>query len=95
MAEFTLLKVQLDDSTFTANAPFSGSETGETTGDEADAETESADTSGGALPVVAALVGLLALAAVAVLVKKRRSTEEPSVHAAESEEVVELDDIDA
>lgn len=89
MAEFTLLKIQLDDSSFTANAPFSR---GEEATEESDAETDEAESGGGAGAgkLLAVLGGLLVLALVAVLVKRKLGTE-ADVEA----ELVELDDIDA
>jgi hypothetical protein len=74
MAKFTLLELHLDDSTFTANAPFSsdadlpadGAGDGETTVEDAD----------GGRPWLAALVGLLFLAVLAVLVKKKLGGDE-------------------
>jgi len=73
MAKFTLLELHLDDSTFTANAPFSsdaelpdeGPDDGEPTGD-----------GDGGRSWLAALVGLLFLAVLAVLVKKKLGGDE-------------------
>jgi hypothetical protein len=62
MAKFTLLEVHLEDASFTANAPYSGS-----SGEEAEEEREAAapeDDSGGRGK---ALVGLLAVVAVLAL----------------------------
>jgi hypothetical protein len=66
MAEFTLLKLQFEDASFTANAPFSGR-------DEADIDTEledGGDEGGpGLLPLV---IGLVFLVALVVVVRKLR-----------------------
>jgi hypothetical protein len=59
MAEFSILKLQLDDASFTANSPFSGS-------DEADEEAE------GGRSVLPLVVGLVFLVVLAVVVKKLR-----------------------
>jgi hypothetical protein len=59
MAEFTLLKLQLDDASFTANAPFSDSE------DETAAPDDEESMS--ILPI---LIGLVFLIALGVAVKK-------------------------
>lgn len=86
MAKFTLLEVHLDESTFTANAPFSG---------EAEEEAEPTDAEGGSSPaaVIGALVGLLFLAIVALAVKRKLSGQDDDEFA-EGEEV-ELEDIGA
>jgi hypothetical protein len=63
MAEFTFLKLQFDDASFAANAPFSAS-------GEAEVETgedDEADDSRRILPLV---LGLVFLVVVAVVVKK-------------------------
>jgi len=67
MAEFSILKLQLDDASFTANSPFSGS-------DEADDETRSdADEEAeGGRSVLPLVVGLVFLVVLAVVVKKLR-----------------------
>lgn len=66
MAEFTLLKLQFEDASFTANAPFSGR-------DEADIDTElegGGDEGGPSLlPLV---IGLVFLVALVVVVRKLR-----------------------
>ena len=64
MAEFTFLKLQLDDASFTANAPLSGSE-----GDEADGDGDETEESG-SVSLLPFFVGLLFLLVVAVAVKK-------------------------
>ena len=61
MVEFTLLKLQLDDASFRANAPFSGGETEA----EADGDEEDAETSVSALPFFVGLLFLVVLAAAA------------------------------
>jgi|AntRauTorcE11898_2_1112593.scaffolds.fasta_scaffold05708_5 hypothetical protein len=61
MAEFTLLKLQVDDASFAAKAPFIGS-------DDSDFEAEDDDESGSVLPI---LLGLVFLVVVAVAAKKR------------------------
>jgi len=63
MAEFTLLKLQFDDASFAANAPFSASGEAEVEAGEDDGE----DDSGGILPLV---LGLVFLVVVAVVVRK-------------------------
>lgn len=67
MAKFTLLELHLDGSTFTANTPFGTDaelpEDAATDGDAAD--------DGGSRRWLAALVGLLFLAVLAVLAKKK------------------------
>lgn len=93
MAEFTFLKIQLDESSFTANAPFSGGDT-----EEAEADPEPETTEGGgsrATTLLAVVAGLLALAAVAFVVVKRRGSAGAGPEAeTEEDELVELDDID-
>jgi hypothetical protein len=78
MAEFTLLKLQVDDASFTANAPFSGNENEESDGPPASASGSgsSAETGTGAgransrmLPL---LVGFVFLLVAAVAVRKLR-----------------------
>jgi hypothetical protein len=70
MAEYTLLKLQLDDVSFTANAPFSGSDGDDTETDEASgAGEDGAGTDRRLLPLV---VGLAFLLVLAVVVYKRR-----------------------
>ena len=69
MAKFTLLELHLDDSTLTANAPYSRGEKEITAGDEPVDETEADGSNAGA--VFAALIGLVFLAAVAYVVKTR------------------------
>jgi hypothetical protein len=76
MAEFTLLKLQLDDASFTSNAPFSGTESSESdavpgseTGGEPDPEGKGSSGDGRLLPL---LVGLAFLLVVAVAVRKLR-----------------------
>ena len=80
MAEFTLLKLQVEDASFTAHAPFSGGggESGgdgadgdETSGIESDADGDS--TSRSLLPLVA---GLAFLVIAALVVKKLRGGDE-------------------
>lgn len=80
MSEFTLLKLQFENASFTANAPFSGADEGS---DEADSETaadesdESDQTDeGGNGRLLALVVGLGFLVAVAVVVRKLRGEEE-------------------
>jgi hypothetical protein len=73
MAEFTFLKLQFDDASLSANAPFSGSDTE----DEEDDED-----SGGVLPY---LLGLVFLVVVAVVVKKFLSGDGPEPPAVDIE----------
>jgi len=68
MAKFTLLELHLDDSTFTANAPFSNDAE---LPDDAAEDDEAAGGDDDGRPWLAALVGLLFLAVLAVLVKKK------------------------
>ncbi|MEF8783750.1 MAG: hypothetical protein V5A39_13580 [Haloarculaceae archaeon] len=68
MAEYTLLKLQLDDVSFTANAPFSGSD-GDDTDEASGAGEDGAGTDRRLLPLV---VGLAFLLVLAVVVHKRR-----------------------
>ena len=65
MAEFTFLKLQFDDASFSANAPFSASGEGDAEADEGGDEED--DDSSSLLPLV---LGLVFLVAVAVVVKK-------------------------
>jgi hypothetical protein len=67
MVEFTFLEVHLDDSSLTANAPYSHGEKDVVASDEPPAETDGSK-KGSAL---AAVIGLLFLAAVAYLAKKK------------------------
>ena len=64
MAEFTLLKLQFDDASFAANAPFADSGEADVEADEGDEED---DDSRSVLPLV---LGLVFLVVVAVVVKK-------------------------
>jgi hypothetical protein len=64
MAEFTFLKLQLDDASFTANAPLSGGEGEEANGEETDSGGS------GSVSILPFFVGLLFLILVAVAVKK-------------------------
>ena len=64
MAEFTFLKLQFDDASFSANAPFSAS-------GEAEVETgEEDDDDGESRRILPLLVGLVFLVVLAVVVKK-------------------------
>lgn len=67
MAEYTLLKLQFDDASFTAKAPFSGSG-----GDDSD-EVSEADEAGSDRRLLPLLVGFAFLFALAVVVYRRRS----------------------
>jgi hypothetical protein len=67
MVEFTFLEVHLDDSSLTANAPYSHGEKDVVASDEPPAETGGSK-KGSAL---AAVIGLVFLAAVAYLAKKK------------------------
>ena len=77
MAEFTLLKLQFDDASFTANAPLSGE------GDESegDAETDDSDSSPSILPF---FVGLLFLLVLGVAAKKVLGGSDDDVESLES-----------
>jgi hypothetical protein len=79
MAEFTLLKLQADGASFTANAPFSGSDSEESdatpaseSGSAPDGEpgTDSGSADSRLLPL---LVGFVFLVVVALAVRKLRS----------------------
>jgi hypothetical protein len=69
MAEFTLLKLQVDDASFTANAPFSESE-GDDSGEESAGGLREA--SGSARRLLPLVVGLGFLVVVALVVRKLR-----------------------
>lgn len=69
MAEYTLLKLQLDDASFTANAPFSGSDD-DTESDGASATGE--DESGSDRRLLPLVVGFAFLLVLAVIVYRRR-----------------------
>lgn len=64
MTEFTFLKLQFDDASFTANTPFSTSGEAEV---EVESETDDEEESGGLFPF---LLGLLFLVVLAVVAKK-------------------------
>ncbi len=83
MVDVTLFEVHLDDSSFTANAPFSSSESDEETNERR--EPDDSGTSKGAL--VAAVVGLAFLVVGAALVKRRLGSDAP----AEEEAPIEID----
>jgi hypothetical protein len=71
--EITLLKLNLDGSSFTANAPFSGEEAadGETELEVGEDRREDDESNGrGAAPFVAAVIGLLFLLGVAVVARR-------------------------
>lgn len=70
MAEYTLLKLQLDDASFTANAPFSGSDGDDTESDEASGAREVG--AGGGRRLLPLVVGLAFLFVLAVVVYRRR-----------------------
>lgn len=63
----TLLEVHLDDATFSANAPFAGTESSDTADRDDD---ERPDQPSGSPSVVGAVVGLLALALLALAARK-------------------------
>lgn len=79
MAEYTLLKLQVEDASFTAHAPFSGAG-GESDADEgsvgdvdsAGGDGDDADGAGADRSLLPVVVGLVFLVAVAVAVKKFR-----------------------
>jgi hypothetical protein len=75
MAEFTFLKLQFDDASFAANAPFSASGEAEVETGEGDEEDD------GSLSVLPLVLGLVFLVVVAVVVKKflGGDTEPPAV----------------
>lgn len=76
MAEFTLLKLEVDDASFSANTPFgSSSDTDEQTDEEE---------SGGVMPLVFGLVFLVAVAVVAKKFLGGDSSEETAVDFAEA-----------
>ncbi len=78
MAEYTLLKLQVEDASFTAHAPFSGAG-GESDADEGSvgdgdsADGEDADGAGADRRLLPLVVGLVFLVVVAVVVRKLRS----------------------
>ena len=74
MAKFTLLELHLDDSTFTANAPFSTD--AELPDDESPIDAVTDAEPDGGRSWLAALVGLLFLAVLAALVKKKLGGDE-------------------
>lgn len=69
MAEFTLLKLEVDDASFSASAPFSGG----SSGDSGESRTDEGSDERRLLPLVA---GLVFLVAVAVVVKRLRGSSE-------------------
>ena len=71
--EITLLKLNVDGSTFTANAPFSGEDGAEETEFEVGEDTRETDTETGGrgkAPFVAAVVGLVFLLGAAVAARR-------------------------
>lgn len=73
MVDITFLEVHLDDSTLTANAPFSstGGESEEETEAEAEVEVEVEEgEGGGSSTLLAAIVGLVFLVVVGFLVRR-------------------------
>lgn len=68
MAEFTLLKLQFEEASFTANAPYSGADESDSENDDETDDTDEED--GGRL--FALLVGFAFLLVVAVAVRKLR-----------------------
>ena len=68
MAEFTLLKIRFEDPDFTTNAPYSRGEKDVEAGEGPPPEPDGSSRKGTAL---AAVVGLVFLAAVAFLAKQR------------------------
>ena len=93
MAKFTLLELHFDDSTLTANAPYSRGEKEISAGDEPVDETETDGSNTGA--VFAALIGLVFLATIAYVVKTRVLGGDDEALESGDDELVELDDIDA
>lgn len=70
MAEYTLLKLQFDDASFTASAPFSGSDGDDTeSGGASGTEEDGAGSDRRLLPLI---VGFAFLFALAVVVYRRR-----------------------
>lgn len=83
MAEFTLLKLQLDDASFTANAPFSGSEGGDEAiesdgGAEVEVGAGGPDAGDGGPRLVPLVVGLVFLVVLAVVARKVRGGSDDS-----------------
>jgi len=68
MVELTFLEIHLEDSDFTANAPYGYGEKDVEAGDEPPSEPDDTSRKGAA---VAAVVGVVFLAVVAYLVKQR------------------------
>ena len=93
MAKFTFLELHFDDSTLTANAPYSSGEKEITAGDGPVDEPEADGSNAGA--VFAALIGLVFLAVVAYVVKTRVLGGDDDALEGGDDELVELDDIDA
>lgn len=77
MGEYTLFKLQVDDATFTAHAPFSKAGS-ESASDEETGTVASGGSDGdGGSRLLALLIGLVFLVVVAALVRKLRGGAEP------------------
>lgn len=70
MVDFTLFEVHLDDATFTANAPFSGSD------DESNGDATATASDGSGRGRLVALLAAFALAGAAAWVLRNRSADE-------------------
>ncbi|WP_247009295.1 hypothetical protein [Halorientalis litorea] len=70
MAEFTLLEVHLDDATFTANAPFTGSD------EESPEDATATASDGSGRGRLLALLAALALAGAAAWVLRNRASDD-------------------
>lgn len=81
MTEYTLLKLEIGDATFTAHAPFSSASSGsdaESREDgNADGDSDDADGEGSDRRLLPVVVGLVFLVVVAVAVRKFRGNGEP------------------
>ena len=92
MVKFTFLELHFDDSTLTANAPYSHGEKDVVAGDEPPEEPEE---SSGVAAVFAVLVGLVFLAVVAYVVKRRvLDAGDGELDEDTDTDPIELDDID-
>lgn len=78
--DLTLFEVHLDDASFTARAPFSGSEAPESI-EELESASAEGDEAGGRPSLLPFVIGLAFLAGVGYLLRRRRSGNEEPVPA--------------